>query len=114
MLWNHFFFLNNAVRYINIILYIVNQIERHETFERIIMQRYGRYTWTNSRTRVCVCIFILVSQEIARARARESTMDFFFFFFFPPVCRRSERRERKLEEKKLQWKIVLYSDYHTN
>lgn len=62
------------------------------------MQRYGKYTWTNSRTRVCVYVFILVLQEIARARIYNG-FPFFSFFFLFPVCRRSERRERKLEEK---------------
>lgn len=66
-----------------------------------IMQRYSRYAWTNFYARVCVCVCIhtCYSQEIARARANLQWISPSFLFFFP-VCRRSERRERKLEEKK--------------
>lgn len=108
-------FLNNVVRYINISRELNRMLGN--VIRRIrIMQRYSRYAWTNFYARVCVCVCIhtCYSQEIARARANLQWISPSFLFFFP-VCRRSERRERKLEEKKkLQWKIVLYSDYHTN
>lgn len=107
-------FLNNVVRYINISREL-NRMPGNVIRRIRIMQRYSRYAWTNFYARVCVCMYSYLLLTRDSARARESTMDFPFFSFFFPVCRRSERRERKLEEKKkLQWKIVLYSDYHTN